>query len=164
METKNLNRGAIVRTGTLAYYPDGTFYEGEYHGLIPHGTGRVIYPDGAVYEGEWHTGRPHGTGRGVYQDGTEHEGEWSAGKPVVAGADRAALPTISAPSWEPDMDVPGERHAAFMVAMAAGRPEDALAIARLPCPASWPEDVRNSWGTKRDIARMAAAGYTRQES
>ena len=41
-------------------------------------------------------------------------------------------------------------------AMRAGDAPGALAIARKPLPATWPEDVRRAWSARRSIVRMAA--------
>ena len=44
------------------------------------------------------------------------------------------------------------RREAFEAAMRAGRPDHALAIAREPLPADWPEDERRTWSARRDLA------------
>ena len=54
-------------------------------------------------------------------------------------------------------DSPEERAAAYTSAMRAGDAAGALAIARKPLPASWPEDVRRAWSARRSIARMAVS-------
>lgn len=57
-----------------------------------------------------------------------------------------------------EAETPAGRMAAYRAAMQAGDAERALAIARKPLPATWPEDDRRPWGALRDLARMAVHG------
>ena len=53
---------------------------------------------------------------------------------------------------------PEARNEAFVAALADENAALALAIAREPLPADWPEDARRKWGARRDLARMALDG------
>lgn len=73
----------------------------------------------------------------------------AAERDAEAPADPAPLATLADPQ---------ERRAAFDAAMEAGDAAAALAIARAPLPATWPENVRRPWAARRALARIAVYG------
>ena len=58
----------------------GVVYDGEYHGNVRSGFGKLqMLDNGGVYEGMWHNDRRHGRGRIEFGDGSRIEGMWKDG-------------------------------------------------------------------------------------
>lgn len=81
---------APVRNGRGRHaWPDGSVYEGEFRGGVPHGQGETTWPGGRSYTGAFVDGRITGEGRFEYAEGSRYRGALENGRPHGLGTWRS---------------------------------------------------------------------------
>ncbi|AJF97570.1 Morn repeat protein [Pandoravirus inopinatum] len=77
--------GHSVGTSRVERGRGGETYSGDFRRTQRHGYGRMTYTDSCdrtrIYEGEWHGGLEHGRGRVAWSSGETYEGDWADGQP-----------------------------------------------------------------------------------
>jgi len=71
-------KGKIHGNGIYTW-PDGKYYNGEYHQDQKQGYGIYRWPDGKQYEGGWLAGKQHGEGKVTNSKGIIKIGIWENG-------------------------------------------------------------------------------------
>ena len=70
IEEMGYDKHGFKRVGNIEYWPDGTFYEGQFDNGLYEGFGRLTFSKSRYYEGEFAKG--HFNGEGIFWHGDEY--------------------------------------------------------------------------------------------